>query len=477
MELENTMNKYEGSTAPPLLGVPFVVKDAIAVKGTFSTGGLACRLNRRDKDDALVVKALKNAGGIPICKGNVVQGMGISESYNRIYGRTRNPWDLNRSPGGSSGGDAALVSMGCVPLSVSADGLGSIRIPASCCGVVGFKPTPMRMTFRGCMRPKKDDKFGASIAIPATIGPMARCVDDCALFMKAVFTPDVYHGDRNIPPLDFNENVYSDSSRKLKIGYFTTDGWMDPCPTGKRAMQEAIAVLENQGHTCVPFKPPTDGWHHNKLCVSITAAEGNMRSFRDALEGETMIPDYYPLVGVAALPNWMRQIAKLFLPKRIGHLLSCGKSGGLSVHELWDLTADLLKMKDQWSDAFNESGMDAVIFPALPIPAIAHGRCGKIMSVAYMFIANLLCWPSGTIPITTIRENEQHYRNEDLPKEQRDMMSSYIAQEMKDSAGLPISVSVMTPAYQDELCLRVMREIEKGVNFTARPKAWEQHTS
>ena len=309
------------SDQKPLLGVPICVKDCIGIKGSLSTGGLACRLHRRDPYDALVITALKQAGGIPLVKGNVVQGMGLSESVNRIWGRSRNPWDLDRTPGGSSSGDAALVSSGCVPLSVSADGAGSIRIPASFCGVVGFKPSPARLSSNGCMRPKKDNKFGSTLCVPAVIGPMARSVDDCALFMKAVFSSAVYRCDRNIPPLNFDERAYRDTS-KLKVGYFITDSFMDPCATGKRALKEAITALEQQGHTCVPFQPPTDGWHHNKLFVGITQAEGNMKSTREALAGEPMIPDYAPLVGAAAVPNFIRPIAQFLLPKRIGHLLS-----------------------------------------------------------------------------------------------------------------------------------------------------------
>ncbi|CAB9500823.1 acid amide hydrolase 1 [Seminavis robusta] len=470
--LETKLEQMDAKDAPPLLGVPLCVKDCVGLEGSLSTGGLACRLNRRDKQDSLIMEALKEAGAIPLCKGNVCQGMGISESVNRIWGRSRNPWNLSRSPGGSSGGDAALVSTGCVPLSVSADGAGSIRIPASCCGVVGFKPSPSRLTFKNSMRPKKDDKYGSSLVVPATMGPMARSVEDCANFMRAVCSPTVRRGDRNVIPLDFNEADYQDT-RKLKIGYFMTDGWMDPCPTGKRAMKEAIEALKKQGHMVVPFQPPTDGWHHNRLFVGITAAEGNMRSYREGLEGEMMIPEYAPLVGVAALPNFFRPIAKLFLPKRVGHLLGCGKNGGLTGYEIWDLCADLLKMKQQWSDAFNDTGVDAVIFPSLPIPAIRHGQCGKIMSVAYMFIGNLLGWPCGALPITTVRQDEQHYRFEDLPKIQRDIMSKTVAEEMVGSAGLPMSISIMTPGFEDEKCLRVMKEIEKGVNFQARPTAFQ----
>jgi len=473
--LAKNKSEYSASNAPPLLGVPICVKDCVGLKGSLSTGGLACRLNRRDKDDCVTMKALKAAGGIPIVKGNVCQGMGLSESRNRIWGRSRNPWNLDRAPGGSSGGDAALVASGCVPLSVSADGAGSIRIPASMCGVVGFKPTPARMTFMGSMRPKKDDKFGSQLAIKATMGPMARSVEDCALFMKAVFAPIVHQLDRNVAPVPFNEDAYT-STEKLKIGYFMTDDWMDPCETGKRAMKEAISALEKKGHICIPFKPPTNGWTHNRLFVGITASEGNLRGYRNGLEGEIMIPEYAPLVGIAALPNFIRPLAKMVLPKRVGYLLGLGRNGGRKAFEVWDLAADLITMKQQWSDAINNSGVDALLFPSLPIPATRHGNCGKIMSVAYMFIGNLLGWPCGAMPITTVREDEQHYRKEDLPKDQCDMMSVYANQEMKGSAGLPMSISVMAPLFEDEKCLRVMKEIEKGVNFECKPTAFESTT-
>jgi Asp-tRNA(Asn)/Glu-tRNA(Gln) amidotransferase A subunit family amidase len=143
---------------------------------------MACRLHKKDEADCLTVELLRDAGALPLCRGNVMQVMMLAESVNRIWGRTRNPWNLDRSPGGSSGGDAALVAMGCVPLSACADGAGSIRIPGKCsiivrptgrwaafvcsllcisaklpasfCGVVGFKPTTTRGTYRGCMRPR-----------------------------------------------------------------------------------------------------------------------------------------------------------------------------------------------------------------------------------------------------------------------------------------------------------------------------------
>jgi Asp-tRNA(Asn)/Glu-tRNA(Gln) amidotransferase A subunit family amidase len=109
--LSNNNNK-----SLPFYGVPISVKECFAIQGTFSTGGLACRLLRGpSKQDSLIVQIFKKAGALPICCGNTVQTMMLSECVNRIWGRSRNPWDLKRTPGGSSGGDGALVAMRCVP--------------------------------------------------------------------------------------------------------------------------------------------------------------------------------------------------------------------------------------------------------------------------------------------------------------------------------------------------------------------------
>lgn len=146
-----------------LHGVPISVKDCIGLQGCYSTGGLACRLARRDAQDSLIVQVLKSSGALPLTRGNVPQIMMIPDSTNYIWGRSRNPWDLSRSPGGSSGGDGALVAMGCVPLAVCSDVAGSIRIPAAFCGVTGFKPTSTRLSGKGSMCPRKVSNVDACL--------------------------------------------------------------------------------------------------------------------------------------------------------------------------------------------------------------------------------------------------------------------------------------------------------------------------
>ena len=209
-------------------------------------------------------------------------------------------------------------------------------------------------------------------------------------------------------------------------------------------------------------------------------AEGSGRSYVEALEGEKLLPGYKTLILASRLPDVIRWMARQVLDKRRSYLLGCTKRQGISVHEFWNLLSDLSDMKTKWSNAFLEHDLDAMIFPAIPIPAMQHGMSGKLpCAFSYMFIANLLQWPCGAVPVTTVRDDEQcyyeHGSNEDgaedkLPVDQQDEYARLTRIVMKDSAGLPMSVNVMSCAYQDEVCLGVMKEVERVVNFQAKPK-------
>ena len=137
-------------------------------------------------------------------------------------------------------------------------------------------------------------------------------------------------------------------------------------------------------------------------------------------------------------------------------------------------------MRTKWSNAVQEAHLDAVLHCAIPIPATRHGMSSQIACISYMLIGPMLLWPTGVLPVTTVREDEQHYylkqgkdAEDQLPKQQRDHIARLTAQEMKESAGMPINISVLTPAYRDEACLRVMKEVERVVNFTEKPMAYK----
>ncbi|XP_047474132.1 fatty-acid amide hydrolase 2-like [Penaeus chinensis] len=174
------------ATSKPFLGVPFTTKENVRVKGLSHTGGLVARIGRRAKEDAVVVTLMKDAGAIPMCVSNVPE-LGIWwESANQVYGRTSSAHDISRTPGGSSGGEGALLASCGSPLSVGTDVGGSIRIPAYCSGVYGHKPTSGWVSLEGAgLYTEKLRKGGVLVA-----GPLGRCVKDLILALQVLAPQD-----------------------------------------------------------------------------------------------------------------------------------------------------------------------------------------------------------------------------------------------------------------------------------------------
>jgi fatty acid amide hydrolase len=133
--------RARGEPLGRLHGVPVTVKEQYKVRGTQTTLGATNKIGNVYDDEGPLVTKLRAEGAIILGKTNIIQTLLAYESDNRVYGRTNNPWDLERSPGGSSGGDAAIVAAGGAPLALAGDLGGSVRIPPHSCGVHGFKPT------------------------------------------------------------------------------------------------------------------------------------------------------------------------------------------------------------------------------------------------------------------------------------------------------------------------------------------------
>ena len=170
---------------PPLHGVPITIKDAFEVAGVVSTGGTLGRKDYVPDTDAIAVKRLKQAGAIILGKTNLPEiSMGF-ESSNLVYGKANNPFDVERTPGGSSGGEASIIAAGGSPFGIGSDAGGSIRWPAHCCGIVGMKPTTGRTARTGHW-----PAFSGIFSLVTQIGPMARSVEDIALTLPMLSGPD-----------------------------------------------------------------------------------------------------------------------------------------------------------------------------------------------------------------------------------------------------------------------------------------------
>ncbi|NXX88412.1 VDHAP protein, partial [Centropus bengalensis] len=184
-----------------LYGIPVSIKDHINCKGHISSGGMVKFLGQVKEEDSVIVQVLKSQGAIPFVKTNIPQTMINYDCSNLIFGQTLNPLNHQKSPGGSSGGEGALIAGGGSILGIGSDVAGSIRLPSSFCGLCGLKPTGDRISPSAC----SDRTF--VLAVTGMLGPMARDVDSLALCMKALLCEEMFRLDPTVPPIPFNEEV------------------------------------------------------------------------------------------------------------------------------------------------------------------------------------------------------------------------------------------------------------------------------
>lgn len=455
----------------PLLGLPVSVKDCINQADTMSTCGMACR-TAVNSEDGLLVALLRKAGAIPFVRTTTPQVLLMSETHSHIWGTTLNPYNKDRTPGGSSGGEGGLVACGGSPLGMGSDIGGSIRIPATFCGICGFKPTPERYTTDGMAIPRANNRNGQQI-IRAVAGPLARHVGDCELFMQALSNKEMWTKDPRVPPVPWDcQLAKKGPGRPLRIGVMTSDDWFEPCSAIKRAVLEASQALSDGGHTIVPFIPPVSAWETCRIYYSELAAEGNMHGFIKALEGEPLIRHYAILRLLSRLPNFIRPGIRWIL-KALGHmrhsmLAGVTRSGGISTRQYWDLIADHMALRKAWLKSISDMDLDIIIMPTSALPALPHGASAHLTPIfSYTFIGNLLHWPAGVVPATHVKETEQFYPEmSDLPKNQRCKLAKFAQAAMKDTKGLPIGVQVMAKPWQDEMCMYAMSEVERCMKMS-----------
>jgi len=206
-----------GEVWGPLHGVPFTLKDAHATAGMRTTTGFPPLANFVPQEDSPVAARLKKAGGILIGKTNVHMMLADpAQTINPIFGRTNNPWNSERTPGGSSGGAAAALAAGMTPFEIGTDLTGSIRIPAHFCGVCGLKPTEHRVPLTGLIPGLPGPR---PIRIMSCIGPMARTVEDLALLFAIIAGPDGH--DTDVEPVLVEEMPQLELQR-LRIAFAPT---------------------------------------------------------------------------------------------------------------------------------------------------------------------------------------------------------------------------------------------------------------
>jgi Asp-tRNA(Asn)/Glu-tRNA(Gln) amidotransferase A subunit family amidase len=243
-----------GDAIGPLHGIPVSIKSSVAVAGMPWETGSPFRRGVIGDRDATVVSRARAAGAIILGVTNVAEQLMAWETDNALYGRTNSPWDLARTPGGSSGGESAAIAAGLSAGGVGSDGGGSIRIPAHFTGIVGLKPTPGRVPATGHFPP-----CGGPFALTGVVGPMARTVDDVALLLSVMAGPDI--GDPNAHPVPLGGDHGSWAvGEHVGQGFSPADGehvGQGSWAVGEHVAQRSWAVGEHVGQGF----SPADGEH------------------------------------------------------------------------------------------------------------------------------------------------------------------------------------------------------------------------
>lgn len=230
-----------------------------------------------------------------------------------------------------------------------------------------------------------------------TVGPITRSVADAAAMFEILTSASMHLEDCSVPPLPFTP--IGEPTKKLRIAYFLSDGFFEPVAAVKRAVLEAAAALEQRGHEVKPLEMPLGGEAIVTTYLALIAADGNMYSFKRALQGqEELYTSYKKLEPLTFIPNILRPplaaLLRLCGEHRKAAALLSQRSGGLSVRQYWERVADKREMERAFAQALKDGGFDGVLLPPLGLPAPPHGMIADLLAAfSYSFLANLLHWP------------------------------------------------------------------------------------
>jgi amidase len=403
-----------GDKLRPLHGVPLSIKSSIRVSGLRWEAGTKLRTGIVAERDAPLVERLRQSGAIILGVTNAPELLMAWETDNLLYGRTNNPWDLTRTPGGSSGGEAAAIAAGMSAGGVGSDGGGSIRVPAHFGGICGLKPTPGRVPATGHY-PESVGPF----ALLGVVGPMARNIVDLKVLFEALQGPD--DGDPSAAPVPLRWPG-KDELRRVRIGYFEDDGRTPVTPETRAAVRAAAEALRRAGFQVEAFRP--DGLElARQLWWKLFGTAGGMM-LCPVIEGRE-----------SELSPILKQFSSL--------VASEPAHTGQSLLDTW-IERDVVRMQvfAQMRD------YPVLLCPVASIPAFRHGeRNWQVEGTAVKYLDawsytewfNLLGMPAVSVPVG------------------------------KSVEGLPIGVQIAALPWQEELVISVAAALEEQVGAPGHP--------
>lgn len=399
-QADDAMARGEG--VGPFHGVPFSIKDSLELEGTVCTAGTLGRRNAAPSaEDAAVVARLRRAGAIPIAKTNLPDLLFAFESDNLLFGPTNNPYDLKRTSGGSSGGEAALIAACGSPFGLGSDAAGSVRLPAAFCGIAGLKPTSGRLPRTGHFPPA-----GGWIETLWQIGPMARRVEDLCALMPLLVSGD--GRDFSVVDMPF-QDPSEVTLRNLRVAFYTDNGIAAATEEVSAVVRASARALASEVAAVVEDRPEALAQAYD-LEMKLLGADGGdrLREYLLSLGSQRLHP---------LLTGWLDKLE----PYR-GDL-------GCFAHYWSELDAYRARMF-----AFLEK-YDVILCPVYTQPALPHGasiRDENFRGFSHTMAYNLTGWPAAALRCG------------------------------ESADGLPIAVQVVARPFREDIVLCVAKRLEEA---------------
>jgi amidase len=371
-ELDAYMETH-GRPIGALHGLPISVKEHIFLANTPATSGLISWADSPSPGDALICKVFREAGAIFHVKTTNPQTLMALETHSNLFGRTANPFNVNLTSGGSSGGESALVAMRGSPLGIGTDIGGSIRAPSGFCGGWGLKCSVARIPHSGL-----SGLHSGMENIIGCVGPMANSLADLRLFCKVALDANPWDYEPSLIDLPWRDVQVESLPKKLRIGVLWHDEEVMPHPPIQRALKDTVRKLIAAGHEVVPWNPRL----HSSLLKWINTA--------------------YFLDGAFEYKSTLLQDSDPAVPM-IQWLLDSTTPTRHTVEQTWQSNVVRDTLRTQFSEQWREANIDALLCPVNASVASAHDE-SKYWGYTAVFNATDL--PGVVFPVTRVMDTD-----------------------------------------------------------------------
>ncbi|KAK0265130.1 hypothetical protein LTS16_016220 [Friedmanniomyces endolithicus] len=428
----------------PLHGIPITLKDQFDVQGSDTTLGYSGRAFAPAARDAVLVEMLKGMGAVVLAKTNLPQSIMWCETENPLWGLTTHPLNPAFTPGGSTGGEGALLVLQGSLVGWGTDIGGSVRIPAHMCGLYGFKPSSGRLPYHGVPVSTEGQEH-----VPSVVGPLARSLASVHLVTKAVIDAKPWELDPKVLPLPWRGHAYREmQSRPLVFGLLIDDGVVKVHPPIERVVQEVAAKLREAGHEVIDW----DATGHAE-CIRI-------------------MDQYYTADGGEDITRAVSAGGDPFLP-HVSALVN--RAPAISVYEYWQLNRAKVAAQKAYLDKWRrirspKSGreVDVLLTPTMPHSAVPHRACRW---VGYTKVWNFLDYTACVLPVGRVDRRLDVARTAAgvagyVPRSEIDRWN-WSLYDPEGMEGMPLSVQLVGQRLEEEKVLGAAQVVERLLRMSS----------